>query len=73
MRAIGLQELKLAFERAGTVLPAAEPPAPEAPVERAHRIIEPDPPRCQWVSPYHREPVELVRWEYDPWSKERLR
>jgi hypothetical protein len=48
MRAIGLQDLKLAFERAGTVLPAAEPPAPEAPVERAHRIIEPDPPRCQW-------------------------
>ena len=73
MRTIGLQDLRQAFERAGTVLPAAEPPASEPPVERARRIIEPDPPRAQWVAPYHREPAELVRSEYDPWSKERLR
>ena len=36
-------------------------------------ISLPDPPRCQWVAPWLREPAGLVRSEYDPWSKERLR
>jgi hypothetical protein len=80
MRTIGLQDLKLAFERAGTVLPAAPPaprPAPPAPdpaddIPPELLVDGPDPPRCQWVSSWRREPVALVQWDYDPWSKERL-
>jgi hypothetical protein len=64
MRTIGLQDLRQAFERAGAVLPA-EPPALEPPVERVRPIVEPDPPRCQWISPWLREPVAMVRWDYD--------
>jgi hypothetical protein len=35
-------------------------------------ISVPDPPRAQWVAPYHREPVVKIAWDYDPWSKDRL-
>jgi hypothetical protein len=82
MRAIGLRDLRQAFERAGTVLPAAPPaplPAPPAPdpaddIPPELLISLPDPPRVQWRRS-EPEPgvVTGVRWDYDPWSKERLR
>jgi hypothetical protein len=105
MRTIGLQDLKLAFERAQIPCPPPEPDHlsdhgsdhlsgrnedhlsghsdphpdlhsdqdihPDVPPELL--ISLPDPPRVQWVPPWQREPVAMVRWDYDPWSKERLR
>ena len=84
MRTIGLQDLKLAFERAQIPCPL---PAPDHHPEHDHSgpdqdhdipaellISLPDPPRVQWRRS-EPEPgvVTGVRWDYDPWSKERLR
>ncbi len=84
MRTIGLQDLRLAFERTGAVLPAAPPAAPPAPLPAppppdpaddipAELLVDhPDTPRCQWISPWLRDPVVRIDWDYNPWSKERL-
>jgi hypothetical protein len=97
MRTIGLQDLKLAFERAG--LPCS-PPEPDhlsgrdrdlsadhlsgrTPDHLSNQdrdippellVDHPDPPRVQWRRS-EPEPgvVTGVCWDYDPWSKERLR
>jgi hypothetical protein len=75
-RSVDLLALRLAFERSGlsvTVTEPAKPDPPEIVTVTKRDPPEPDPPRCHWVLRWPHEPVAKVAWDYDPWSKERLK
>jgi hypothetical protein len=75
-RYVDLMALRAAFQRSG--LPVAEPatvtpaPPPDTVTVTKRDPPEPDPPRCRWVTGW-REPEQRPGWDYNPWSKERLK
>jgi hypothetical protein len=81
---IDLMTLRLAFERSGKSVPvpvaepALPPLPPEPPADEALGILteadldEPNRGKIEWVVRPHVAPVGRD-WDYNPWSRERLK
>jgi hypothetical protein len=79
---IDLMELRLAFERSGRTAPVAAqvspPPPPAPPVEASEfpteaDLDEPNLGKIEWVARPCGVPVGRINWDYNPWSRERLK
>jgi hypothetical protein len=80
---IDLMTLRLAFERSGksVPVPVADPASPPLPPETVEALenptaAEPDEPnrgKIEWVVRPHVAPVGRINWDYNPWSRERLK
>jgi hypothetical protein len=81
---VDLMALRIAFERSGRVVAvpvaaqASPPPPPEPPVEALEipteaEPVEQDRAKAAWVPRPHGVSVGRIDWDYNPWSKERLR
>jgi hypothetical protein len=78
---IDLLELRLAFERSGRTVPVAaqeSPPAPpdppaDEPLQTEAELAEPNLGKIEWVARPCGVPVGRINWDYNPWSRERLK